>query len=174
MTDMFPVLATQKLMAPILCAIVAAVDPTMGFVVAIILAGFFNIWCGMRSDGVTIINCKSFSWRKFVRALAEMFMFLAIIEVVALICHSMGDHDVKVYACKTVGYCIVYCYVDNGLKNLCKAYPRSRGLWLIYLFVHLDFRRLIKIDSLMNMYDYHTNKLDKNGDNGENTKGGNA
>ena len=158
---MFPILTVQKLWPVVISVVAAALDPTMGFVVAIILAGFFNIWCGMRSDGVTIINCRSFSWRKFIRALAEMLMFLIIVELLALICHSMGDHNVKVYACKTIGYCIVYCYIDNGLKNLCKAYPRSRGLWLIYLVVHFDFRRMVKIDELMAKYDNHVKNNSK-------------
>ena len=167
---MFPILTVQKLWPVVISVVAAALDPTMGFVVAIILAGFFNIWCGMRSDGVTIINCRSFSWRKFIRALAEMLMFLIIVELLALICHSMGDHNVKVYACKTIGYCIVYCYIDNGLKNLCKAYPRSRGLWLIYLFVHFDFRRMVKIDELMAKYDNHVNNNSKSDvDNGKNS-----
>ncbi len=156
MDKVMPVIAMPQMWSVVLSAVVAAVDPTRGFVVAIILAGFFNIWCGMRSDGVTIINCRKFSWSKFKHSIVELFVLLGVVEMIAMICHSMGDNEVKLYACKVVGYCIVYCYLDNGLKNLCKAYPKSKGLWLVYLFIHLDFRRLLHIDELMEKYDKHT------------------
>ena len=152
-----PIISMPQMWSVVLSAIVAAVDPTKGFIVAILIAGFFNIWCGMRSDGVTIINCKKFRWSKFKNALAELFMLLCVVEMIAIICHSMGDEEIKVYACKVVGWFIVYCYLVNGLKNLCKAYPKSKALWLIYLFIHLDFRRFIHIDEIMEKYENHLN-----------------
>ncbi|WP_236707617.1 hypothetical protein [Bacteroides cellulosilyticus] len=42
----------------------------------------FNIWCGMRADGVSIVRCQNFKWSKFKNALAELLLYLVIIEVV--------------------------------------------------------------------------------------------
>ena len=159
------IIGIPKLWSFLLCTLLAAVTPTVQFVVAVIIAAFFNVWCGMRSDGVINIRCTSFSWRKFKNALLELLVFLCVIEVIAMICHSMGDPTVRQYACKTAAYLIIYCYLDNGLKNLCKAYPKSRAMWYLYLFVHLDFRRFIKIDSLLSEYDEHVKNLKK--DNGK-------
>lgn len=139
----------------IACAILAAVTPTYSFVLGVTTACFFNIWCGMRADGVINIRCRNWSWTKFGHALLELVLFLAIIEMVSFVTITMGDHKAAYYACKTAAYCVIYVYIDNGLKNLCKAYPDYKALWIIYLFVHLDFARILKIDDLMKKYDAH-------------------
>nr|DAR11874.1 MAG TPA: hypothetical protein [Caudoviricetes sp.] len=33
----------------------------------------FNIWAGMRADGVAIVRCKNFSFRKFKNALFSIY-----------------------------------------------------------------------------------------------------
>lgn len=158
----------------LLCTLLAAVTPTAQFVTAVLIAAFFNVWCGMRADGVVNIRCKNFSWSKFLYAVMELLAILFVIETIAIVCHSMGDKEVSIYACKVAAYMIIYCYIDNGLKNLCKAYPRTRGLWYIYLFVHLDFKRLVKIDSLIERYDEHLKELAKNGNHNKTAEGNNA
>ena len=167
------IIGLPKLWNLILCTLLAAVTPTVQFVTAVVVAAFFNVWCGMRADGVVNIRCRNFSWGKFKYALMELLAFLFVIEVIAVVCHSMGDIEARQYACKTAAYLIIYCYIDNGLKNLCKAYPKSRGLWQLYLFVHLDFRRLIRIDELMDRYDEHVKKQ-KDEDNRKTTQEGDA
>ena len=156
--DSISLVGVKNLWAYISCAVVAAVTPTTQFVSAIVLMCFFNIVCGMRADGVINIRCSNFSWRKVTRALAELGIFLLVIEIIAIVTAQMGDAQEGLYACKAAGYCIVYCYFDNGLKNLCKAYPTSKGLWYLYLFVHMDFRRILKVDALMDKYDEHRHK----------------
>lgn len=165
MIDIFSMQGIQRLWGYLGCTLLAAITPTGNFVVAVIIACFINLWCGMRADGVTNIRCTNFSWKKFKYALAEMMCFFLVLETMAVVCYLMGDKEMGFYACKVAAYCIVYCYVDNSLKNLCKAYPRSRGLWYVYLFVHLDFKRIIKIDELMERYDSHIQRMEeqKNG-----------
>ena len=141
------------------CAILAAVTPTGNFILAITIGCFFNVWCGMRADGVVNIRCHNFSWHKFLRAMVEFICFLVIIETISLVTTTMGDAQAGYYACKTASYCVAYVYLDNGMKNLCKAYPKSKGLWLIYLIVHLDLPRILKINELMERYEEHTQKL---------------
>lgn len=160
MSEIFSLQGIRSMWAYLGCSLLAAVTPTKQFVAAIVLMCFWNIWCGMRADGVTNFSAcnKNFSWKKVSKALIELAVFLVIIELIAIVTTSMGDASEGIYACKAAGYCIVYCYFDNGLKNLCKAYPTSKGLWYIYLFVHLDFRRILNIDTLMEKYDEHLQK----------------
>lgn len=167
------IIGLPKLWNFLACTLLAAVTPTVQFVTAVVVTAFFNVWCGMRADGVVNIRCRNFSWRKFTYALMELLAILFVIEVIAIVCHTMGDTEVSMYACKTTAYLIVYCYMDNGLKNLCKAYPKTRGLWYLYLFVHLDFRRLVRIEELMTRYDEHTKRLSDE-DNRKTTQGGDA
>jgi len=50
--------------------------PTKGFVYALVVMFAFNIWAGMRADGVAIVRCKNFSFRKFKNALCELLLYL--------------------------------------------------------------------------------------------------
>lgn len=158
MDKIFSIISIKAIWNYILMAVLAAVTPTQNFVLVVCIACMFNLFGGMRADGVTNIRCKNFSWRKFRYCLAELLVFLLIIEVVAILFHIMGDRGAQYYVCKTLAYCIAYFYVDNGLKNICKAYPKSKGMWIVYLFIHLDFKRVLKIDELIEKYDAHLKK----------------
>lgn len=47
--------------------------PTKGFVYALVVMFAFNIWAGMRADGVAIVRCKNFSFWKFKNALFSIY-----------------------------------------------------------------------------------------------------
>ena len=49
------------------------VTPTKGFVYALVVMFAFNIWAGMRTDGVVVVRCKNFSFRKFYTSLSALF-----------------------------------------------------------------------------------------------------
>lgn len=142
----------------VLCAIVAAISPTTGFVTALIIAWAFNLWCGMRADGVVIITCKNWSWKKFGHTCAELILFLTILWLVALITYFSGDADEGLYAVKTINYVFVWSYVQNGLKNLCKTHPKNKALWIIYLFVRFEFTKIVRIDNIIALYEEHLQK----------------
>lgn len=141
--------------------VLAATTPTVGLVSALLFAWSFNIWCGMRADGVINIRCKNWSWKKFAHALFELLTFLVVLELVALITYHSGDQNIGLSICKTINYVFAWYYFENGLKNLCKAYPRNRALWIIYLFVRFEFTKLVKIDSLIALYDEHLQKQEQ-------------
>lgn len=50
------------------------VTPTKGFVYALVVMFAFNIWAGMRTDGVAVVRCKNFSFRKFKNVLFNNFL----------------------------------------------------------------------------------------------------
>ena len=60
--------------------------PTKGFVYALVVMFAFNIWAGMRADGVAIVRCKNFSFRKFKNALCELLLYLFIVEAILCMC----------------------------------------------------------------------------------------
>lgn len=152
----------RLLLTVLLSSVLAATTPTGGLVTALIVAWAFNVWCGMRADGVTNIRCKNFSWRKFWRASAELILFLLLLETVAVVTYASGDGEEGLYACKTLNYVFVWVYFENGMKNLCKAYPKKKALWIVYLFVRFEFTKIFKIDHLIDMYNEHLQKQDGN------------
>ena len=97
----------------------------------------FNIWCGMRADGVSIVRCKNFSWGKFKNVLAELLLYLIIIEVVFIFMNSIGDGDSVLIVIKT----ITYVYLQNAFKNLIIAYPKNKAFRIIYHLIRFEFKR---------------------------------
>lgn len=56
-----------------LSAFLGYLTPTKGFVYALVVMFAFNIWTGMGADGVAIVRCKNFSFRKFKNALFSIY-----------------------------------------------------------------------------------------------------
>lgn len=48
-------------------------------VLALVLAFAFNIYAGMKADGVSFTCCENFSFGKFKNALAELVLYVVII-----------------------------------------------------------------------------------------------
>lgn len=140
------------------------VSPTAGFMTALTIALVFNLWAGMRADGVSVITCKSFSWAKFGRALVEFVAILAIIEMVRAIMFLCGDGAASIYPVKILTYAISIYYFQNGMKNMVKAYPTSKGLWIIYLFVRFEWKKALpsNVGEKIEMYEKHRNENSQN------------
>lgn len=133
------------------------VTPTAGFMTALTIALVFNLWAGMRADGVSVITCRNFSWRKFGSAIAEFLIILLVIEMVRGIMVLCGDGEASIYPVKILSYAICFYYFQNGLKNLVKAYPHNQGIWIIYLFVRFEWRRALpsNVAEKMTMFQEH-------------------
>lgn len=121
----------------------AYVLPTKGFVLALVVMFAFNIWAGMRADGVSIIRCKNFKFSKFKNALAELLLYLLIIETINIIMISVGDGEAALIVIKSLTYIFLYVYLQNAFKNLIIAYPKNVALRLVYHVVRLEFTRLL-------------------------------
>ena len=117
--------------------------PTKGFALALVIMFAFNIWAGMRADGVVIARCKNFSFRKFKNALAELFLYLVIIETVFSIMVSCGDKEAAIIVIKSLTYVFMYVYLQNAFRNLIKAYPKKITLRIIYHVIRLEFTRAL-------------------------------
>lgn len=117
--------------------------PTKGFVFALVIMFAFNIWAGMRADGVAIVRCKNFSFKKFKNALFELFLYLFIVESIFVIMKNCGDYKAAIVVVKSLTYVFMYVYLQNAFRNLIIAYPRNLALRIIYHVVRLEFTRVL-------------------------------
>ena len=138
-------------------SLLAIITPTKGFMVALILMAGFNIWCGMRADGVVIRTCKNFDKKKFRGALLELLLYVAIILLIRSVMWLCGDGSESMYAVKTLAYIFMYVYLQHSFRNLTIAYPHNMAIWFIYLFIRLEFAKMFPsyLRPLLEQYDKH-------------------
>lgn len=117
--------------------------PTKGFVFSLVMMFSFNIWAGMRADGVAIVRCKNFSFRKFKNALCELLLYLFIVEIIFVIMKNCGDDQAAIVVVKSLTYVFMYVYLQNAFRNLIIAYPRELALRIIYHVIRLEFTRAL-------------------------------
>lgn len=110
---------------------------------ALIIMFAFNIWAGMRADGVAIKNCKRFSFRKFKNALAELLLYVTIIHVIYSVMLQCGDNEAAMIVIKSLTYIFMYVYLQNAFRNLIVAYPKKIALRIIYHVIRLEFTRAL-------------------------------
>lgn len=137
--------------------LLSIITPTKGFIFALIIMCGFNIWCGMRADGVVIRTCKNFDKKKFRGALWELLLYAAIILIIRTVMWSCGDGSESMYAIKTLAYIFMYVYLQHSFRNLTIAYPRNTAIWMIYLFIRLEFTKMMPsyLKPLLEQYDKH-------------------
>ena len=123
--------------------LLAYLTPTAGFMYALIIMFSFNIWAGMRADGVAIKNCKRFSFNKFKNALAELLLYVTIIYVIYSVMLQCGDNGAAMIVIKSLTYVFMYVYLQNAFRNLIKAYPKKIALRIIYHVIRLEFTRAL-------------------------------
>lgn len=126
-----------------ICPILGYLTPTKGFVYALVVMFGFNIWAGMRADGVAIVRCKNFSFRKFKNALCELLLYLFIVEAIFIIMKNCGDDKAAIVVVKSLTYVFMYVYLQNAFRNLIIAYPRNLALRIIYHVIRLEFTRAL-------------------------------
>lgn len=117
--------------------------PTTGFLLSLVVMFGFNIWAGMRADGVAIKHCRNFKFSKFRHALGELVLYLVIIELVFSVMKLCGDEGAAVIVIKSLTYVFMYVYLQNSFRNLVSAYPKSKALWMIYYIIRLEFKRAL-------------------------------
>lgn len=126
-----------------LSSIVAILTPTFSYVLALVIMFAFNIWCGMRADGVAIKRCQRFKFSKFKNALFELLLYLVIIEVISSELSICGDKGIAQYVAKILTYIFGYVYLQNAFRNLIIAYPKKVVLRVIYHVIRLEFVRAL-------------------------------
>ena len=135
--------------------VMSVLTPTHNFIFALIFAAAFNIWAGMRADGVVIIRCRNFSFSKFKASLLELALYAFISCLLFTIMLLCGNPKEGVIVVRTMTYLFCYIYLQNALKNLVKAYPKQKAWILLYLIIRLEFARIVKIDEILDLYEKH-------------------
>lgn len=147
------------------------ITPTKGFIYALGVMFAFNIWAGMRADGVAIVRCKNFSFRKFKNALCELLLYLIIVEVIFTIMKSCGDEQAAIIVVKSLTYVFAYVYVQNAFRNLIIAYPHKLALRIIYHAIRFEFTRMLP-SYWQSMIERYQKEIDKEEDERRNVKRG--
>lgn len=142
--------------------------PTKGFLLALVVMYAFNIWAGMRADGVSIVTCKNFSFSKFKNSLFELFLYLTIVETLFTVMQNMGDIEAAIVVAKSLTYVFMYIYMQNALKNLIKAYPKRIALRIIYHVIRFEFARALPshVQEIVNRVQQELEKDEQNRDSG--------
>lgn len=123
--------------------LLAYITPTKGFMFALVIMFAFNIWAGMRADGVSIVRCINFKFGKFKNAVAELLLYLVILHVVYSTMAQCGDIEAALIVIKSLTYVFMYIYLQNAFKNLIIAYPKKVALRIIYHVIRLEFTRTL-------------------------------
>ena len=139
--ELFNVDQIRIIFVSMLSSLFAYLTPTKGFLIALVVMFGFNIWCGMRADGVSIVCCRNFKWSKFKNALVELLLYLVIIEVVFAFMTLIGDGENSLLVIKTITYVFSYVYLQNAFKNLIIDYPKNKGFRIIYHVISFEFKR---------------------------------
>lgn len=147
-----------------LSPLLAILTPTEGFVIALIIGFGFNIFCGMRADGVSIARCKNFSWNKAQKAIFELALYFTIIYAIYSIVYMCGDKEEAVFAAKILTYIFDYAYICNGFKNLIIAYPKNITLRVIYHLIRFEIMKALPgyWKPIINRLNDEFDKYDKN------------
>lgn len=123
--------------------VLAYYTPTKGFLLALVLAFAFNIYAGMKADGVSFTCCENFSFGKFKNALAELVLYVVIICFLFTVMSQCGDGEAAFIVVKSLTYVFMYVYVQNAVKNLIKVHPTNIALRIVYHAVRLEFARML-------------------------------
>lgn len=126
-----------------LSPILAYLTPTADFIYALVIMFAFNIWAGMRADGVSVRHCKNFRFSKFKNALVELLLYVSIIHVMYFVMLHCGDNEAAKVVIKSLTYVFMYVYLQNAFRNLIKAYPTNVALRIIYHVIRLEFTRVL-------------------------------
>lgn len=133
----------RMIFATSLSPILAYLTPTAGFMYALVIMFAFNIWAGMRADGVSVRHCKNFRFSKFKNALAELLLYVTIIHIIYSVMLQCGDNEAAKIVIKSLTYVFMYVYLQNAFRNLIKAYPTKVALRIIYHVIRLEFTRVL-------------------------------
>ena len=160
MNKIFDPSQIQLIIVSTFSPLLAALTPTEGFLLALVIAFGFNVFCGMRADGVSITRCTNFKWSKIKNALAELLLYTLICYVIYGIVISCNDYKEALLIIKTLTYIFSYLYIANGFKNLIKAYPKNIAFRVIYYLLRFELTKALPT-YWRSIIDRISNELDK-------------
>lgn len=159
---------TRMVFATMLSSVAAVISPIQGLFTMLLIMFGFNIFCGMRADGVSIIRCRRFSFSKFKNAAFEILLYISIISVLYFSMERAGDKEEGIIVSKILSYIFSYVYLQNSFKNLVRAYPKNRAYRMIYHFIRFEFAKMLpsRIGEVIDRISRELDKEEKEKENG--------
>ena len=125
--------------------IVAYFDTTFMFIIALLIGFSFNILAGFRADEVKfeMRRLANFEGNKLKDSLMELGLITGTTYVLKLIMDLMSYDAKSVYVVQILIALANYYYFRNALRNLSKAYPKSKWIKTLYILVSFQFKELM-------------------------------
>lgn len=132
-------------------AIVAYFDTTHTFLFALFLGFALNIASGLRADEVKIttmyrfphIRLLNYDGHKLKDSLMELFLIISITYIIKQFIDWFKYNDKSAYAVQMLLAVAVYYYLVNSLRNLKKAYPKSKFIAFAFYVCTFQFKEML-------------------------------
>ena len=157
-----------KFFSGIFVVVAGFINPTETYLMALVLAFGFNIVAGLRADEVKIklqriippIYLKNFNGNKLKDSLFELLIITVVTYLLKGLVELMQLNGGSAYVVQVLVAFAIYYYFTNGLKNLQKAYPKSRWLRLLYHLITFKFKEFFggDIANIMDKVEDETKK----------------
>ena len=143
-----------KFFSGIFVAVVGFINPTGSYLMALVLAFGFNILAGLRADEVKIklqriippVFVTNFNGNKLKDSLFELLIITVVTYLLKGLVELMRLSGGSAYVVQVLVAFAIYYYFTNGLRNLQKAYPKSKWLRLLYHLITFKFKEFFGSD----------------------------
>jgi hypothetical protein len=143
-----------KFFSGIFVIVMGFINPTGSYLMALVLAFGFNIFAGLRADEVKIklqriippVFVTNFNGNKLKDSLFELLIITVVTYLLKLLVELMDVNGVSAYVVQVLVAFAIYYYFTNGLRNLQKAYPKSKWLRLLYYLITFKFKEFFGSD----------------------------
>ncbi len=143
-----------KFFSGIFVIVMGFINPTGSYLMALVIAFGFNIFAGLRADEVKIklqriippVFVTHFNGSKLKDSLSELLIITVVTYLLKLLVELMQLEGGSAYVVQVLVAFAIYYYFINGLRNLQKAYPKSKWLRLLYHLITFKFKEFFGSD----------------------------
>jgi hypothetical protein len=128
--------AIKVFLSMILGAFLTVMQPLLNPVITLVVLFTLDIVGGIIAD--KLINKAEFSFAKFLKSVAFLFMYVVIIAAIYGICYLQNDVNEGLLLLKTITYVCAYFYFSNIAKNLHESYPKNRFFSFLFFALSVD------------------------------------
>ncbi|MDR1879417.1 MAG: hypothetical protein LBQ78_00590 [Tannerellaceae bacterium] len=152
--------AIKVFLSFVMSACMAIMHPLLNPVMILVILFVLDIAGGIVADKV--MNGVGFSFAKFLKSVAFLFLYVVIIADIYAICYLQNDIDEGLLLLKTITYVCAYFYFSNIAKNFHESYPENRFFSFLFFVLSVDIPAN-KIPILQKFL--HAEKQEKHGKN---------
>lgn len=127
----------KKFFYTVLATVTGFISPVRYSVYVLAFLCVANLLCGLVAG--MLVKDERFEFRKALRCLVEVAIYVVIVASVFNIGDVMKDTKEALYVVKVVTYVMSYFYAENILKNLVLLFPGSRTFAFFHYWISLEF-----------------------------------